>query len=179
MTTPRVTKTTQRGRQMLAITNLTSNTHIIPADEADERHGRDLVIKPYDVITTRDMRWQDDENLKSYVARGVLQMKITDARPNGVPRRPAEADLGEPRLNNMITEIVLGPEERARDFINAEPRFENRSGNPLDVEWLKGTGLRVLRGALAWLKAWGPPSFMTWKVEAIESRIKWIQTEAQ
>lgn len=166
-------------RQMLAITNLTSNTHIVPADEPDERQGKDLVIRPYDVAVTRDMRWQDDGNLKAYIERGILQVEVVTARPKGVPRRPMEADLGEPRLNNMITEIVFGPEARARDFINAEPRFENRSGNPLDVDWLKGTGLRVLRGALAWLKAWGPPAHMAWKVMAIEERIRWIQTEAQ
>lgn len=161
----------------LVIENLTLRPQVVISDNHRvEGKEDDLVIEPRgSVILRGSSPWSDDYNLEQAQLAGKLSVYRSDERPRKVPDMPRACDMGDPRYNNMLREIVFGRRENAEGFIKAEPRLIERANAPLDREWIKDVGYRLLNNAKAWLKAWGPPQSEQWRLELIENRLEEIR----
>jgi hypothetical protein len=162
----------------LVVSNLTANPLFIAPDSREGAEGKvrlDIVLAPYAALAIKASDWQDDAVLERTVELGLCKIEWADKRPKPIPTRPKSAETGNPHLNNMISEIVFGKEDNARGFIGAEKRFLDRAGQPLDMEWTKGTLWRCLEGARQWLELWGPPADFTWRMQAIDERLEEIR----
>jgi hypothetical protein len=83
--------------------------------------------------------------------------------------------MGDPRYNNMLREMVFGKRSNAEGFIKAEPRLIDRANTPIDRDWLKSTGWKLLEGAKLWLENWGPPEDEQWRIDMIKVRMDEIR----
>jgi hypothetical protein len=166
---------TTTGKYLL-VTNLTADPVFIPPDSRGGDNPRtDITLMPYATVNLKPSEWVEDANLESMVEKGMIQLTYSDVRAKPIPMRPTEAQMGNPYYNAMINEIVFGTDDHARDFISSEKRFLDRAGQPLDMEWTKGTLWHCLEGARKWLELWGPPADLAWRVQAINDRLEEIR----
>ena len=105
----------------------------IPPDAASDRPGKDVKIRAFEAAAVKPLEWEDDTNLEKMIEQGYVKTYRSDVRPKPIARRPDVADLRKPRLNQMIWQIVFGPDtirnsegnnvNIALDLIRAEPTF--------------------------------------------------------
>jgi len=159
----------QAEPKFLNVINLTDQIIIIPPDDREVVKA-DIVLQPKATISVKRAGWLDSGTLASAIADGNVVIADSDVRAKPLPLRPREAQTGNPKIDNMIWQIVFGDAELARQFINAEPTYIARAGQPMNVEWLKTTGWALLNGALAWLKLLDGPEYV-WRGPLIEKRL--------
>ena len=168
-----VTTKGQDAPKFLNIINLTDQIIIIPPDDR-EAVKADIVLQPRATISVKREGWLDSGTLASAIAAGSIVIADSNVRAKPLPLRPSEAQTGNPKIDNMIWQIVFGDPELAKQFINAEPTYIARAGQPVNVEWLKTTGWTLLRGALVWLKLLDGPEY-AWRIPVIEKRLEQIR----
>jgi hypothetical protein len=155
--------------KFLNVINLTEQIIIIPPDDREVVKA-DIVLQPKATISVKREGWLDSGTLASAIAAGNVVIADSDVRAKPLPLRPREAQTGNPKIDNMIWQIVFGDPELAKQFINAEPTYIARAGQPVNVDWLKTTGWALLNGALAWLKLLDGPEY-AWRIPLIEKRL--------
>ena len=163
----------QANPKFLNVTNLIDQIVVIPPDDR-ETVKADIVLKPKATVSVKREGWLDSGTLASAIAMGHVVVTDSDVRARPMPLRPREAQTGNPKIDNMIWQIVFGDAELAKGFIKAEPTYIARAGQPINVEWLKTTGWTLLNGSLAWLRLLDGPDY-TWRIPLIEARLAEIR----
>jgi hypothetical protein len=168
-----VAKTKGQEPKFLNVTNVTDQIVIIPPDDR-EVVKEDIVLQPRATVSVTRAGWLDSGTLTSTIEAGRIVVTDSDVRARPLPLRPSSAQTGNPKVDNMIWQIVFGEAELAKQFINATPTHIARAGQPMNVEWLKTTGWALLNGALDWLRLLDGPEF-AWRMPLIEKRLAEIR----
>jgi hypothetical protein len=159
--------------KFLNVSNVTEQIVIIPPDDR-ETVKADIVLQPKATVSVKRVDWLDSGTLASTIEAGRIVVTDSDVRVRPFPLRPPTAQTGNPKIDNMIWQIVFGEAELAKQFIQAKPTHVARAGQPVNVEWLKTTGWALLNGALDWLRLLDGPEY-AWRIPLIEARLAEIR----
>jgi hypothetical protein len=157
--------------KFMVVQNTTARTQsIVP--ERVEYHNKSLRIKPFDSVTLRardwEEVWEDDRSMESATQRGVVAVVPANQRVRSLPASTITG-LNNPEHLSICTELVCGPDARFSELIADE--VEKDEKRDVFLSYYKETYPAILRAALKWLRAWGPPESMKWRVSAIQERL--------
>lgn len=160
--------------KFVVITNLGADTQIVVPD--DSRVGKEIILQPWESVSLMAAEyaelWAEDANLASVVGNGLVKVEHTNLRPKPFPREPvsgkSSAVVTDPLERVVVEQIVRGTDEQAEFWIGLRLQRDMVDSY---IGWM-GNGFRdLLKAALAWLKTWGPPEPLVWRVEAINERL--------
>lgn len=154
--------------KFLVVQNLTGDTQAIVPDEADRR-GQEIIVAPWDSITVRNYSgWPDDQNLALAVERGFVHVGYTDQKPRRMPGTMSDS-LQSPFERAICADLVYGSQDRF-DYLIAE-EMDPKERRKEFIDYFTERYPVILKAALVWLKAWGPPEALVPRVALIEARL--------
>ena len=162
------------GKVYTVVTNPSDNGVSIahPDKETD-----DLMLGPYESIIVDPEVWNDDvSGFWRFRERGLIRVEETSERPRPVPVPPSDDIMPDrPLLVSAVRQIVFSSDEKwANSYIFMEPHTGEDDGGPIDVTYLKGVLLPVLRAAQDWLERWHLDNRKT-RLRNVKKRIKEIE----
>jgi len=162
------------GKEYRVVTNPSDSGVSIshPDKETD-----DLYLGAYESIIVDPEVWNDDVGgFYRFRERGLIQVKTTTERPRPVPPPPSDEDMPDrPVHASAVRQIVFtSDEDWANSYIFMEPRTGEDGGGDIDVAYLKGMLVPVLKAAENWLERWHLDNRKT-RLRSVRKRIKEIQ----
>ncbi len=154
--------------KFMVVQNLTGDTQAIVPDEA-ERRGQEIIVAPWDSVTVRNYSgWADDQNLHLAIERGFVHVSYSDEKPRRMPGTMSDT-LRTPFERAVCADLVYGSQERFEQLIAEELDAKERRKEFIDYYTERYPV--ILKAALAWLKAWGPPEALVPRMALIEARL--------
>ena len=170
MATAKVVKSAAPTAKFMVVQNMTRQTQsIVPEEQA--RRTKSLRIRPWESISLRWSEWvpwEDDLSMDSARERGVVTVFPADVRPKPMPS-PTIAGISDPINLAVCRDFVCGAPERFDELIAATVDKDEK--NQDFVLYYKETYPAIMAAALKWLKAWGPPESLAYRVAMLEARL--------
>lgn len=159
---------TVAGKKFRNVYNLTGVMQIVTPDEADRRGGS-ITVLPYDAVSLKAadfVAWAEDRNLARAVELGFVEVSESDERARSMPPMPSTAP-SDPTDRVLLEQLVRGNDEEAQSILGAKL---DKNSLAMDRTYMRDIFPELLRTALAWLRAWGPPEPLKWRIGAIQAR---------